>query len=136
MARASRSRESFSLIFLDVDELKRVNDTYGHLAGDALLRQVANALTEAVRGQDLVARYGGDEFVVLLPGTPPERATVVAQRIREAIGRHRFMAGGHLLAIPGISLGVASFPQDGSDPEELLAAADASLYKDKRKQAS
>jgi diguanylate cyclase (GGDEF)-like protein len=136
MARAARAKESFSLIFLDVDELKRVNDTYGHLAGDALLRQVANALTEAVRGEDLVARYGGDEFVVLLPATPPERATVVAQRIREAIGRHRFMAGGHLLAIPGISLGVASFPGDGSDPEELLAAADASLYKDKRRHAS
>src|SRR5438309_6535676 len=92
-ARTSAAGDSFSIVFLDVDGLKRINDTYGHLAGDALLREVSNALTDAVRGEDVVARYGGDEFVVLLPATGAAAATVVAQRISDGIARHRFMAG-------------------------------------------
>ncbi len=130
---AGRSRGTFSILFLDVDQLKHVNDTYGHLAGDALLREVANALTDAVRGEDLVARYGGDEFVVLLPKTQATAAVVVAQRIRDGIARHRFMAGQQLLAIPGVSLGIATFPDHGKTAEELLATADATLYAQKRK---
>src|SRR5919204_1731943 len=130
---AQRVQESFSVIFLDVNALKQVNDTYGHLPGDALLREVANALNDAVRGEDVVARYGGDEFVVLLPATPKNAALTVAHRIREGIGRHRFMAGGHLVSIPGDSLGIATFPHDGKTAEELLQSADAHLYKQKRK---
>ena len=133
IASAGAGGERFSILFLDVDELKRINDTYGHLAGDALLREVSNALMDAVRGQDVVARYGGDEFAVLLPATPSTAAVSVAQRISEGIGRHRFMAGRELLQIPGVSLGVASFPQDGRTAEELLASADATLYRQKRK---
>ena len=131
--RAAAAAESFSIVFLDVDELKRINDTYGHLAGDALLREVSNALMDAVRGEDVVARYGGDEFVVLLPATPAPAATIVAQRISDGIARHRFMAGRELLQIPGVSLGVATFPRDGATAEELLATADATLYRQKRK---
>ena len=133
VARATASGESFSILFLDVDELKRINDTYGHLAGDALLREVSNALMDAVRGEDVVARYGGDEFVVLLPSTPAPAAASVAQRISEGIARHRFMAGRELLQIPGVSLGVATFPRDGRTAEEILASADATLYKQKRR---
>ena len=133
VARATASGESFSIVFLDVDELKRINDTYGHLAGDALLREVSNALMDAVRGEDVVARYGGDEFVVLLPATPAPAAAVVAQRISEGIARHRFMAGRELLQIPGVSLGVATFPRDGRTAEEILASADATLYQQKRR---
>jgi len=131
--RAGGAGESFSIVFLDVNELKRINDTYGHLAGDALLREVSNALMDAVRGEDVVARYGGDEFVVLLPATPAPAATIVAQRISDGIARHRFMAGRELLQIPGVSLGVATFPRDGATAEELLASADATLYQEKRK---
>jgi len=131
--RASSSDESFAVIFLDVDELKRINDTYGHLAGDALLREVSNALVDAVRGEDVVARYGGDEFVVLLPATPAAAAASVVQRISDGIARHRFMAGRELLQIPGVSLGLATFPQDGATAEELLASADATLYRQKRR---
>ena len=131
--RAGVAGESFSIVFLDVNELKRINDTYGHLAGDALLREVSNALMDAVRGEDVVARYGGDEFVVLLPATPAPAATIVAQRISDGIARHRFMAGRELLQIPGVSLGVATFPRDGATAEELLASADATLYQEKRK---
>jgi diguanylate cyclase (GGDEF)-like protein len=133
MARAQQTAAQFSIVFLDVDELKRINDTYGHLAGDALLREVANALMDAVRGEDLVARYGGDEFVLLLPATGANAAASVAQRISEGIARHRFMAGRELLEIPGVSLGVATFPDSGETVEQLLAAADASLYQQKRK---
>ena len=131
--RTAASGDSFSIVFLDVDGLKRINDTYGHLAGDALLREVSNALTDAVRGEDVVARYGGDEFVVLLPATGAAAAAVVAQRISDGIARHRFMAGRDLLQIPGVSLGLATFPQDGTTAEDLLAAADATLYRQKRR---
>ena len=133
ITRASASAETFSLVFLDVDQLKRINDTYGHLAGDALLREVSNALMDAVRGEDVVARYGGDEFVVLLPSTPAAAAASVAQRIADGIARHRFMAGRELLQIPGVSLGLANFPQDGATAEALLDAADATLYRQKRR---
>jgi len=133
VARTAATGESFSIVFLDVDGLKRINDTFGHLAGDALLREVSNALTDAVRGEDVVARYGGDEFVVLLPSTGAAAAAVVAQRISDGIARHRFMAGRDLLQIPGVSLGIATFPQDGSTAEELLATADATLYRQKRR---
>src|SRR6184192_285930 len=100
IARSDATGETFSIVFLDVDELKRINDTYGHLAGDALLREVSNALMDAVRGEDVVARYGGDEFVVLLPATPASAATSVAQRISGGIARHRFTAGGELKQRP------------------------------------
>lgn len=133
IARAQQGDAAFSIIFLDVDELKPINDTYGHLAGDALLREVANALMDAVRGEDLVARYGGDEFVLLLPATGASAAVSVAQRISEGIARHRFMAGRELLEIPGVSLGIATFPDQGRTAEQLLAAADATLYEQKRK---
>jgi diguanylate cyclase (GGDEF)-like protein len=135
IARADAAQESFSVVFLDVNDLKRINDTYGHLAGDALLREVANALTDAVRGADVVARYGGDEFVVLLPATPGPAAAVVAQRITDGIARHRFMAGRQLLHIPGVSLGLATFPEDGKTADELLSAADVTLYQQKRRSA-
>src|SRR2546428_13305414 len=85
--------KSISIVFLDGDELKLINDTYGHLAGDALLREVSNALMDAVRGEDVVARYGGDEFVVLLPATPPAAAAGVAHRHSDGQARHRFLAG-------------------------------------------
>jgi diguanylate cyclase (GGDEF)-like protein len=133
IARASSAGESFSIVFLDVDQLKRINDTYGHLAGDALLREVSNTLLDAVRGEDVVSRYGGDEFVVLLPSTTAAAAASVAQRISDGIARHRFMAGRELLQIPGVSLGLATFPLDGATAEELLAYADATLYRQKRR---
>jgi len=135
ITRSEAKQDAFSVVFLDVNDLKLVNDSYGHLAGDALLREVANALTDAVRGEDVVARYGGDEFVVLLPGTPRPAAEVVAQRITDGIARHRFMAGRQLLQIPGVSLGLATFPQDGRTADELLAVADVTLYEQKRRTA-
>jgi diguanylate cyclase (GGDEF)-like protein len=88
---------------------------------------------DAVRGEDVVARYGGDEFIVLLPSTAATAAATVAQRVVDGIERHRFMAGRELLTVPGVSLGIATFPQDGKTAEQLLAVADATLYQEKRK---
>jgi diguanylate cyclase (GGDEF)-like protein len=133
IAHAERHNEGFSVVFLDVDQLKIVNDTHGHMAGDALLREVASALIEAVRGEDLVARFGGDEFVVLLPATLAAPAAVVGARIQDAIRRHPFLAGSQLITIPGISLGIATYPDRGRTPEQLLAAADTTLYTDKKR---
>jgi diguanylate cyclase (GGDEF)-like protein len=133
IAHAERHNEAFSVVFLDVDQLKIVNDTHGHMAGDALLREVASALIEAVRGEDLVARFGGDEFVVLLPATLAGPAAVVGARIQDAIRRHPFLAGSQLITIPGISLGIATYPDHGRTPEQLLAAADTTLYTDKKR---
>jgi len=132
IAHAERHNEAFSVVFLDVDQLKTVNDTYGHMAGDALLREVASGLIEAVRGEDLVARFGGDEFVVLLPATLAGPAQVVGARIKDAIRRHPFLAGSQLITIPGISLGIATYPGHGRTPEQLLAAADTTLYTEKK----
>ncbi len=133
IAHAERHNEAFSVVFLDVDQLKAVNDTHGHMAGDALLREVATALIEAVRGEDLVARFGGDEFVVLLPATLAGPAEVVGARIKEAIRRHAFLAGSQLITIPGISLGIATYPGHGRTPEQLLASADTTLYGEKKR---
>ena len=132
IAHAERHQEPLSIVFVDVNQLKYVNDTYGHLAGDALLRQVAIALTDSVRTEDVVARFGGDEFVVLLASTAAPLAGLVAQRIRDGIARHRFMAAGQLITVPGVSLGIASYPENGHTAEELLAAADSNLYATKR----
>src|SRR5256886_15269088 len=88
---------------------------------------------DAVRGEDVVARYGGDEFVVLLPATPAAAAASVAQRISDGIARHRFMAGRGLLQIPRVSLGPANFPHDGKTAGGLLASAGAALYPPKRR---
>jgi two-component system cell cycle response regulator len=136
IAHAERHNEGFSVVFLDVDQLKAINDTHGHLAGDALLREVAGALIEAVRGEDLVARFGGDEFVVLLPATQANPAEVVGHRITEAIRRHRFLSGSQLISIPGVSLGIATYPLSGKTPEQLLAAADKTLYRQKLRKRS
>src|SRR5256885_7473008 len=113
ITRSEASGETFSIVFLDVDELKRINDTYGHLAGDALLREVSNALMDAVRGEDIVARYGGDEFVVLLPATPAAAAASVAQRISDGIARHRLMAGRGARPNPPLHLRPAQLSHEG-----------------------
>ena len=133
MERALRYDSSMALLMIDLDHFKRVNDTYGHLVGDDVLRDVAKLLTETIRTSDMVARYGGEEFLMLLPETDDAGAELFAERIRVAIESHDFGARSNK---PGLSLttsvGVATFPAARIESvEDLFARADAALYRAK-----
>ena len=132
LERARRYESVLSLLLIDLDHFKRINDTQGHLVGDDVLREVARLLSSAVRSVDLVARYGGEEFVVVLPETPMDGAMIFAERVREAVADHRFVGtGGRPLSLTA-SIGVAVFPGPGVDSvEELFASADEALYRSK-----
>lgn len=125
--RASRYGRPLSLIMLDLDKLKRVNDTYGHSAGDSVLEMVAQAIRSELRKLDLAARYGGDEFLVLLPEAHLKEATLVAQRICARIAGISF--GGKPISA---SIGVAQWDKEYSSHEGFLEAADRALYRSKR----
>ena len=133
LARIDRFGGELSLVLLDVDNFKAVNDTYGHLQGDRVLSGLGRVLREESRDIDEAARYGGEEFVLALPGTDAEGAIEVAERLRRRIEETQIRAepGGATITVTA-SLGVASMPQDGSDPRSLIAAADAALYRAKR----
>jgi diguanylate cyclase (GGDEF)-like protein len=127
IARHSRGRRNFALVMLDLDGFKLLNDRFGHAAGDELLCDVADALQHAVRGQDTVARIGGDEFCVLAPETDGPRTLPLAKRITAAVTD----------ATTGVealraSIGIAVFPDDGLSAQELLHAADERLLNAKR----
>ncbi|MFP2932058.1 diguanylate cyclase [Pyxidicoccus sp. 3LG] len=128
--RAQRYDDALSLILLDLDHFKDVNDQYGHAAGDGVLREVAGALQRGVRETDLVARYGGEEFAVLLPRTHLTGALTVAERVRRELRALRLGVDGALRVTA--SLGVSSFPhRTVLSPEQLLLTADEALYQAK-----
>jgi diguanylate cyclase (GGDEF)-like protein len=127
---AEQTHAPLSVIIFDIDHFKRVNDTYGHLAGDEILRNVASIFKRQLRNDDIAARYGGEEFVVVLPNTIKEDATRIAEKIRLAIEAHPFPAGSGP-GKPGvvtISGGVACHQIDGRSSSEVLSAADQALY--------
>ena len=115
------------LVMLDLDHFKKLNDTYGHPAGDAALRSLARLLHQHLRKGDQAARYGGEEFVVILPGSDAERSHGAAERLRSALQKHRFVFEGARIPLTA-SLGVAVWPADGREAEALVAAADRALY--------
>ena len=132
LERARRYESVVSLLMIDIDHFKRINDTQGHLVGDDVLREVAQLLANAVRTVDLVARYGGEEFVVVLPETSQDGALIFAERIREQIAETQFCPDGERALSLTASIGVGCFPSRGVDSvEELFAAADAALYRSK-----
>jgi diguanylate cyclase (GGDEF)-like protein len=131
-ATARRYKHSLSLVLLDVDHFKAVNDSEGHAAGDDVLKHLAMIISSAVREVDVCARYGGDEFVLLLPHTNGESAMVVADRTREKVSRERVAWAGAASKI-SLSVGVASNDDSSlANPDELLEAADRALYDAKR----
>ena len=131
--RCKRHGIPLSVIFLDLDGFKGVNDAYGHLAGSRTLTEVGGILVEAVRESDILARYGGDEFVVVLPETPPSGALVIAERIRKAIESHSFLKDQGLEARISASFGIASYPDHALTPEGLIQKADQAMYRVKER---
>jgi diguanylate cyclase (GGDEF)-like protein len=119
-----------STIMLDVNGFKRYNDSYGHLQGDKVLKQIARVLSDSLRGADLAARYGGDEFLVVLPDTERIAARKVAERIRNEVSNHRLGAvGASDTTVIQVTAGVASYPIDAGSVEELIQKADTGLYR-------
>ncbi len=132
LAQMQRQKEHFSIIILDIDHFKRINDTYGHQAGDVVLQQLANVLSTAIREGDSLARIGGEEFVVASPYTNRLAAIVLSERLRKAVEDAEFMFEGNRIPVT-ISLGVASMNKGDDDVDKLLAVADSRLYLAKQK---
>ncbi|MBW3636663.1 MAG: diguanylate cyclase [Armatimonadetes bacterium] len=136
LARCKRTGDKFSIVMMDLNNFKFFNDTYGHPVGDDVLRAVARSLKESTRGSDVLGRYGGDEFIVLLPDTDVPGTIEVCQRIKAVLDSR------HIEPVPGTKIpiatafGWAAFPQDGDSIHELLTQADANLYNHKRGGAS
>ncbi|MEJ2684707.1 MAG: sensor domain-containing diguanylate cyclase [Candidatus Sulfobium sp.] len=129
LARCRRHSSSLSLIFMDIDHFKLINDNYGHLVGSKLLVEMGQLLIASLRTIDIVARYGGDEFVVVLPQTAPSSAVQIAERIRKSIERNIFLKKeGYSLRLTA-SFGVASYPESAQSKEDLLRLADEAMYR-------
>jgi two-component system cell cycle response regulator len=125
---AARHAADLSVVMIDVDHFKQVNDTYGHVVGDAMLVEVANAVKPAVRAEDVFARYGGEEFVLLCRASGPAQTEIVAERIRQRVAEAQVESARGIVSVT-VSLGIASFPHlPVQEPVELLTAADAALY--------
>ena len=127
--RASRSGRPLSLLFLDLDGFKQVNDTHGHLAGSKALVEAAGIIRVSARETDVAARFGGDEFSIVLPDTGREGAVSVAERIRDRVAACKFLESDGLSIHLTASIGVATLPDVAASAEELLRAADAAMYR-------
>jgi diguanylate cyclase (GGDEF)-like protein len=128
---ATRHGDIFAVVLCDVDGLKHVNDTAGHLAGNEVLVNIAHAMRETVRSEDVVARFGGDEFVVLLPRTGPMPAQQIVSRMSARLREQTYHWAGATHRVPRVSFGIAWFPEDGRTSDALLAVADERMYVDK-----
>lgn len=131
MSRAERYEQELAVMMIDLDRFKKINDTYGHPAGDFVLREVSRTLRESLRKIDLLARFGGEEFVVVLDGSDAEKALDKAEELRERVSELRFETERGEFRIH-ISVGIALFPEDSRQHDELLGKADTALYHSKR----
>jgi diguanylate cyclase (GGDEF)-like protein len=129
LLRSERYNKVFSIVMADIDKFKNVNDTYGHIAGDNVLKAVGDFFQTNVRQVDIIARYGGEEFVILFPETDKEAAYVLAERLRKGFSQIR------LDNLPGLSIssGISTFPEDGKDIQTLIKNADTALYSAKQR---
>ena len=131
--RCKRHGIPLSIIFLDLDGFKGINDQYGHLAGSGTLTEVGSILAEGIRESDILARYGGDEFVAVLPETPASGALVIAERLRCSIEENHFLKSLGLAARISASFGIASYPDHALTPEALIQKADQAMYRVKER---
>ena len=132
--RCKRHGIPLSVIFLDLDGFKGINDQFGHLAGSGTLTEVGSILALGVRESDILARYGGDEFVVVLPETPASGALVIAERLRRAIEEHRFLEAQGISARISASFGISTYPDHALSPEGLIQKADQAMYRVKERE--
>lgn len=130
--RAARAQQSLGILMIDLDHFKNFNDTYGHEAGDAVLRETGASLSKGIRAEDFVCRFGGEEFVVILPTADLAASRARAERLRAKMKELTVLHQGRSVGMVTISVGVAAFPDHGISPNELMAAADAALYEAKR----
>ncbi|TVR18872.1 MAG: diguanylate cyclase [Nitriliruptor sp.] len=131
--RAQRADLPVSVLMLDIDHFKEFNDTYGHAAGDTVLAEVARILLDSIRSGDIACRYGGEEFAVIMTGADQVAATARAEHLRTSIARHAFPGQGEPSSHLTVSLGVATRPQHGTSPDDLLHSADTALYRAKER---
>ena len=130
MGRVQQEVKAFSIILLDVDHFKKVNDTYGHLVGDVVLREVASLIKQSIREIDFVARYGGEEFSLILPDTDKAGAIMVAERISGVVSKQKIRAFDEIVNVT-VSVGVGSFPENTLHSDMLVEIADKALYQAK-----
>jgi diguanylate cyclase (GGDEF)-like protein len=126
--RASRSGRPLSLLFIDLDGFKAINDTHGHLFGSRALVEAAAVIRVSARETDIVARFGGDEFSLVLPDTGSEGAAAVGERVRDKVAAHRFLHADGLDIALTVSVGVATLPDVAESAEQLIQAADKAMY--------
>jgi diguanylate cyclase (GGDEF)-like protein len=131
LKRARRYNSPLAVLFLDLDNFKSINDSHGHLVGSHVLMEIAAVILTSVRDTDVIARYGGDEYVIILPETPLQQAMSVAERVREKIASHTFTGGKHMQLSITASFGVAAYPNHAASPQQLIACADMAMYKAK-----
>lgn len=131
VARASRGGSSFQVLMLDLDGFKAVNDSYGHKAGDEMLREISVVIREQLREYDFLARYGGDEFVALVPETEPGDVIDLCDRIEKAVSSFKLPVGDGKTASVGVSLGASGYPQEGETFDQMIVAADKVMYERK-----
>lgn len=131
LRRAARYGHALSVLMIDLNHFKQVNDMHGHQAGDGVLQKVAVVLESQVREVDYVSRLGGDEFIVVLGETGKENARNAAQRIYTLLMREPVSLADHTLIPVSASIGIATFPEDGKTPETLFAVADREMYASK-----
>lgn len=129
--RSLRSRYSIGVLLLDIDQFKEINDTWGHAAGDVLLKALGEVLAAHIRGGDIACRWGGDEFVLVLPDASRQTTRQRAERLREAVRELEIPYHGLSLGALTISVGLAMYPQHGANGDALLKSADDALYRAK-----
>jgi len=127
-----RADQPLGVLMLDLDHFKKFNDTYGHEAGDTVLRETGTFLARSIRAEDIVCRFGGEEFVIILPTASLSAACGRAERIRSKLREMTVLHQGQSLGMITVSVGVAALPEHGTSPKELLETADAALYRAKR----
>lgn len=127
VGRALKYQDCFTVLFLDIDNFKMINDQYGHYAGDCVLQEIAEVIDDVKRDNDTAARYGGEEFVLLLTHTDKDKSLIFAERLRQRVASHSFTLNGETVQVT-LSGGIASYPENSQDPQLLLPMADKAMY--------